>query len=574
MIVAGSVLALLLMGLAVDGFINPGDDEADDLTADAEGEEDLSDQSGASGDALSELLFPDEDTAEYDTSADENGAEQLAYSPLDVVEPQGEEDDTANAEASEGRADADWATAEDSAAVEGFLDVETVTELADGEEVAYVEVFDTETDTLVLEFDGTPDEAPIIDIDHTQEDDAAVVLSNGVPVTLIEGAGDMTADHVRVIMSGDEAGLDPQILLSGASEGEPENEPLPDLGDDAPAESAPAEVNARDAGFDGPSILPGPGELVPDTEEDVPGTGEVIPGDVVENVIDPVVDVVETISDGLPEADAINTILDDVIDNMIDVGGTGEMLDARTGIDDVFGTGGDDAQTGTFNNDMVTGGDGQDALFGDEGNDTLQAGAGNDELYGDLGNDNLQGGDGVDFLSGGEGHDTLYGGAGRDLLFGGEGDDLLHGGAADDFLQGGLGADTLSGGSGNDVLDGVFSHGDVDQDGADVLRGGDGDDTLIIGQGDTAQGGDGADTFISGDYIETADIAGHVEDFHPGEDRIEVIFDAVANPNPVIEVQDFADGSGADIILNGEVILSVSGAQGLDPSLIDLRGVA
>lgn len=96
----------------------------------------------------------------------------------------------------------------------------------------------------------------------------------------------------------------------------------------------------------------------------------------------------------------------------------------------------------------------------------------------------------------------------------------------------------------------------------------------MIGHGDIATGGAGADVFTSGAYVETAEIAGTVNDFDPFQDRIEVIFDPDLTPNPMLEVQDFDDGSGADIILDGEVILSVIGAQGLDPNMIDLRAVA
>lgn len=564
MIVAGSVLALLLMGLAVDGFVNPVEDDADDLPSDDGGDNEQMNESGG-GDGLTDMLFADDDVSD-----DTSDAAQRSSSPLDFVIADEDEEDVAPAE-DESRADTDWATAANTQPDSDFVEIDAVTEIDGGDEVAYVDTFDTDTDSLVLEFDGTTAETPDIEIDHNQEDGGAVVLANGIPVTLVEGAEEMTPEHVRVIMGGDEAS-EPQVLPETLEGVAADPQILPEVsqaGGAADPQILPEVSQAdellleRGVADDGPLTLPLPEDSEPVVSE-ITNTP----------LIDPIEDVVETISDGIPDADVLNSILDQVAGGLTDMGGTDEMLDARTGMDDAFGTGGEDAQTGTFNDDMVTGGSGQDALFGDEGDDTLAADAGNDELHGDTGNDDLRGEAGIDFLDGGEGNDTLDGGGDRDLLFGGDGDDVLYGGGANDFLQGGAGADMLNGGSGNDVLDGVFSHGTSDQDDGDVLWGGDGDDTLIVGQNDVAHGGDGADTFISGSFIETAEVAGRVEDFDPGADRIEVIFDPAETPTPTLEVQDFADGSGADIILNGEVILSVAGAQGLDPNMIDLQAMA
>lgn len=608
MIVAGSILAMLLMGLAVDGFVNPADEENDDTSPELEAEEDLSDPSDE-GTGLTDLL-----------SANDPAPEPLGYSALDEIEPETQEEAALTAE--EDHADDDWTLAE---ASRDFVDVHAVTAIESGEDIPYVEAFDTGTDTLVLEFEGTAADVPEIDVTYDSAEDAALVLANGLPVTLVEGASEMTTDHVRIVMSEEDALTEPQVLpaedempgeeetmrdpglngpqtLSLPTGPEPITEPAFDR-DDLPrdpgnddAQTLPIsddieptvaeDLSTRDPGTDGPQTLavdetltqPGPNVAeARDLATDGPQTqitSQNIALPVEETVEDTVTDVVDTITDGVPGSEAINAIMDQVTGEMYGIGGIDEMLDARTGMDDAFGTGGNDALTGTFNDDLLTGGPGQDALFGDEGDDTLQGGAGNDELHGDFGNDLLEGGSGVDFLDGGEGDDMLDGGGDRDLLFGGDGDDVLYGGAADDFLSGGMGSDMLDGGSGNDVLDGTFGTDGTDKDDGDVLWGGTGDDTLILGAGDVAHGGDGADTFVSGSYVENAEVAGRVEDFDPGEDRIEVIFDASQDPDPTLEVQDFADGSGADIILNGEVILSVAGAQGLDPNMIELRSIA
>jgi hypothetical protein len=265
-------------------------------------------------------------------------------------------------------------------------------------------------------------------------------------------------------------------------------------------------------------------------------------------------------------------------DDLLD-GGTGDdVLRGREGMDSLLGGGGDDAITGGPGADLIEGGEDDDALFGNEGNDTILGQGGADEIYGDEGDDSLDGGDGTDFIVGGDGNDTLSGGAGGDLLFGSDGDDHLSGGDGDDFLQGGFGADTLLGGAGNDRLDGTFAAGDsifgpYDEDRGDLLDGGDGDDVIIIGAQDIATGGAGQDRFVTGSFIEMAALAGHVTDFDPTQDVIEVMFDPDATPDPVITVTNFADGSGANILFNGEVILTVAGAQGLDPAAIIRRPV-
>ncbi|MDG3041033.1 calcium-binding protein [Roseicyclus marinus] len=283
-------------------------------------------------------------------------------------------------------------------------------------------------------------------------------------------------------------------------------------------------------------------------------------------------------NDTLTGTDGDDTLDGYAGDDLLD-GGTGDdLLRGREGMDSLLGGGGNDAITGGPGDDRIEGGTDTDMLVGNEGNDTILGGAGADEAYGEDGDDLIDGGTGTDFLVGGDGHDTITGGTDDDLLFGNDGDDSLSGEDGDDYLQGGFGADTLSGGAGNDRLDGTFAAGDslfgpVDEDQGDILDGGDGDDTIVVGAGDLATGGAGADLFATGSFIQAAELAGTVTDFDAAQDVIEVMFDPALTPDPVITVQDFPDGSGAHILFNGDIILSVSGAQGLDPALIQLRSV-
>ncbi|WP_340588070.1 calcium-binding protein [Erythrobacter alti] len=133
----------------------------------------------------------------------------------------------------------------------------------------------------------------------------------------------------------------------------------------------------------------------------------------------------------------------------------------------LYGLGGNDRLTGSFQNDTLYGGDGDDALFGSAGSDFLYGGNDNDVLYGgggidfmfgEDGDDRLHGGTGNDELSGGAGNDTLYGDSHNDTLVGGAGIDRLFGGLHDDILIGGSDRDALFGGSGADTF--VWDDGD------------------------------------------------------------------------------------------------------------------
>jgi Ca2+-binding RTX toxin-like protein len=115
---------------------------------------------------------------------------------------------------------------------------------------------------------------------------------------------------------------------------------------------------------------------------------------------------------------------------------------------------------------IVDGLAGDDVIRVSSGDDHVSGGLGDDRLYGEAGNDTLLGGDGVDLLDGGSGDDQLEGNDGDDSLLGGEGVDQLLGGSGNDLLDGGAGADHLVGGSGDDIYV-VDAEGDTPVEGAD-----------------------------------------------------------------------------------------------------------
>ncbi len=205
-----------------------------------------------------------------------------------------------------------------------------------------------------------------------------------------------------------------------------------------------------------------------------------------------------------------------------------EVMHGGTGVDDFFGSGGDDYLRGYEGQDSLVGGTGHDTVFGDDGNDRLEGKSGHDRLYGGAGDDKLVGGDGDDYLRdengrddfvGGNGQDTvsywghsigmtvnlttgansggdtydsiehvlgsnvandkiygssvanhLDGAGGSDIIYGYDGNDSLEGESGNDRLYGGSGNDRLIGGSGNDYL--------RDESGIDLFDGGAGNDTV------------------------------------------------------------------------------------------------
>ncbi len=206
---------------------------------------------------------------------------------------------------------------------------------------------------------------------------------------------------------------------------------------------------------------------------------------------------------------------------------TGNIFDAKSGDDNLYGGESKDIFNGNQGNDFITGGKGDDILYGDAGSDIILGELGDDLIFGGKGNDLLNGREGNDiisgnndddFIDGGKNNDILYGGKANDIILGGEGDDNLFGQKGNDTICGGVGNDLISGNQQDDILAGcegndtVYGGGDND-----TLTGGKGDDLLDGGLGnDSLIGGSGNDVFVLK--------AGHgfdvIGDFTIGQDLI------------------------------------------------------
>lgn len=229
---------------------------------------------------------------------------------------------------------------------------------------------------------------------------------------------------------------------------------------------------------------------------------------------------------------SVENVEGSAFDDSITGSAVGNILSGGGGNDAIDGAGGDDTLRGGAGVDTLNGGAGADTADYSQaaGAVIVDLGAGSASNDGDGGSDALvdienvvgsgfddaiTGDSGANVLSGGAGDDTLVGGAGADSMDGGDGTDLVDysgesqgvavdltagtaidgGGATDtltgienvtgtdagDSLRGDAEDNVLSGGAGDDTLNG--------EDGADTLIGGDGDDLYLIGDVGSGQSG-------------------------------------------------------------------------------------
>ena len=284
-------------------------------------------------------------------------------------------------------------------------------------------------------------------------------------------------------------------------------------------------------------------------------------------------------------------------DNVLEGAPESERIDAKGGMDEIYGFGGDD---------YVDAGDGSDRVYGDgdgsSGDDLLIGGGGSDILIGDRGSDRLYGehlvelaaaiGDQAgtpdpvkgDWLAGGEGDDLLVGGASADVLTGGGGRDILVGGAGNDSLMGDAdyrpgnhewqfivrsdGRPSELGIAPAEVSDPASSAADVIYGGAgdDWAWGGLGDDFIYGGAGkdqlfgnlgaDTVVGGDGSDLVAAGGR-KGVDLADGGDDYLDGGAGSDTLYGSAGNTL-------LFGGDGDDLIMAGPGADLIDGGAGND----------
>ena len=93
------------------------------------------------------------------------------------------------------------------------------------------------------------------------------------------------------------------------------------------------------------------------------------------------------------------------------------IIEAKSGHDDVWAYPGTDTVFGGDDADNVNGGEQNDALYGEYGNDSYWVVGGSNGLFGGPGPDNLFGGVGQDFLEGNGSPDNMYGNDHSDVFF-------------------------------------------------------------------------------------------------------------------------------------------------------------
>ncbi|USQ94694.1 calcium-binding protein [Caulobacter sp. RL271] len=163
-----------------------------------------------------------------------------------------------------------------------------------------------------------------------------------------------------------------------------------------------------------------------------------------------------------------------------------------SGVENVYGSAGNDTLIGDANANLLRGGNGDDTLQGGDGNDILEGGFGNNVIDGGAGVDtvtyatsayglietvtvNLATGAATFVTDGAATYEDAL--SGIENVIGSNGADVIIGDANSNFIRGGNGADTIQGGAGQDLLDGeagadtfIFQSGDSDVAAADSIR--------------------------------------------------------------------------------------------------------
>jgi Ca2+-binding RTX toxin-like protein len=172
-----------------------------------------------------------------------------------------------------------------------------------------------------------------------------------------------------------------------------------------------------------------------------------------------------------PTLSGVTVTLDDVAND----GAAGQTDNARSDIEDIYGSPGNDILVGSGGNNRISGWLGNDTIRGLGGNDLMDGDAGNDLMDGGAGIDTVDYGDhtqpvaasldsvandgqtgevdsilNTENLFGGSANDTLIGNAGPNFIDGAAGNDRILGQDGNDKLSGNVGFDSVDGGTGTD----------------------------------------------------------------------------------------------------------------------------
>ena len=198
--------------------------------------------------------------------------------------------------------------------------------------------------------------------------------------------------------------------------------------------------------------------------------------------------------------------------------------------------------TGTAGDDNMAGGSGIDVIYGHGGNDQIGGADGDDNIWGGEGLDNLTGGLGNDLLRGENGDDTLSGGGGADNLDGGNGIDIVDGGDGNDRIFDWRGVDQIIGGAGNDFIKVAITH-DSQAPVLGSLNAGDGNDIVELSNS-YIRPGYSIDLGAGDDLIKLNNVTSPVT-LGAGRDTIQ--WSASFNINGVLVVNDFQTGDAGDV---------------------------
>ena len=197
--------------------------------------------------------------------------------------------------------------------------------------------------------------------------------------------------------------------------------------------------------------------------------------------------------------------------------------------------------------DVAELGDGKQVAFGERGDDQISGRAGNDEIF-------LSGGDDKSFI------DADLDGRPDDPVNGALGDDFIRGGDGNDILIDGEGSNEIFGDLKSDFID-VTENDPAATDAADTAYGGFGADVLVGDDGDFLYGGDNKDSF----FVEldgSSDDPVTIGDYEAGEEITVMVPENTVVTEATATVNE--SGTGLEVTLDGDVILTVEGVTDLD----------